>query len=212
MLTKSYALRQTLLPKIVELWERLHVPLVHRSRFFLAFRGRETFYYEVRATGHQMERASCRPALASAKQRMAWLQVILRLHIGTDSFGSAAAGDHDNQHPSHISANYAAQPIRQAEQRRLAWMVKQLDPAADAEEMDSELDLGPAPDTPGGRTAQRKLEKAARRLEVPRKTACIWAVSSCNSIDTQLLRCRFVSMPMPCLAMQHAMTDSLATA
>jgi hypothetical protein len=42
-------LLQTLLPKIVELWERLHVPLVHRSRFFLAFRGRETFYYEVRA-------------------------------------------------------------------------------------------------------------------------------------------------------------------
>lgn len=42
-----YCVSQTLLPKIVELWELLHVPLVHRSRFFLAFRGRETFYYEV---------------------------------------------------------------------------------------------------------------------------------------------------------------------
>ena len=37
---------QTLLPRIVQLWEGLQVPLVHRSRFFLAFRGRETFYYE----------------------------------------------------------------------------------------------------------------------------------------------------------------------
>ena len=56
--------------------------------------------------------------------------------------------------------------VRQAEQRRLAWMAKQLDILADAEEVDPDLDLGPAPDTPGGRTAQRKLEKAARRLEV----------------------------------------------
>ena len=48
-LTSEHAMCvQTLLPKIVELWELLHVPLVHRSRFFLAFRGRETFYYEVR--------------------------------------------------------------------------------------------------------------------------------------------------------------------
>ena len=54
----------------------------------------------------------------------------------------------------------------QAEQRRLAWMAKQLDLAAGEEEPDPDLDLGPAPDTPGGRTAQRKLEKAARRLEV----------------------------------------------
>ena len=37
---------QTLLPRIVGLWEAVQVPLVHRSRFFLAFRGRETFYYE----------------------------------------------------------------------------------------------------------------------------------------------------------------------
>lgn len=37
---------QTLLPRIVQLWQGLHVPLVHRSRFYLAFRGRETFYYE----------------------------------------------------------------------------------------------------------------------------------------------------------------------
>ncbi len=37
---------QTLLPRIVQLWEDLQVPLVHRSRFYLAFKGRETFYYE----------------------------------------------------------------------------------------------------------------------------------------------------------------------
>lgn len=37
---------QILLPKIVALWEELFVPLVHRSRWFLAFRGSEVFYYE----------------------------------------------------------------------------------------------------------------------------------------------------------------------
>ena len=37
---------QTLLPRIVQLWEEVQVPLVHRSRFYLAFKGRETFYYE----------------------------------------------------------------------------------------------------------------------------------------------------------------------
>lgn len=40
------ACMQTLLPRIVQLWEQLQVPLVHRSRFYLAFKGRETFYYE----------------------------------------------------------------------------------------------------------------------------------------------------------------------
>jgi len=63
-----------------------------------------------------------------------------------------------------VTHDPAADP--QAEQRRLAWMAKQLDLAPDAEDPDPDLDLGPAPDTPGGRTAQRKLEKAARRLEV----------------------------------------------
>lgn len=36
----------SLLPKIVVLWEELSVPLLHRSRFYKAFRGRELFYYE----------------------------------------------------------------------------------------------------------------------------------------------------------------------
>ena len=35
-----------MLSKIVALWEALHVPLIHRSRFYLAFRGRELFYFE----------------------------------------------------------------------------------------------------------------------------------------------------------------------
>lgn len=42
--------------KIVALWDALHVPLIHRSRFYLAFRGREMFYFE----------AECR--------RLTWLQ------------------------------------------------------------------------------------------------------------------------------------------
>ncbi|KAK9847039.1 hypothetical protein WJX84_002496 [Apatococcus fuscideae] len=37
---------EILLPKVVALWEELFVPLVHRSRWFLAFRGSEVFYYE----------------------------------------------------------------------------------------------------------------------------------------------------------------------
>lgn len=35
-----------MLSKIVGLWEALYVPLIHRSRFYLAFRGRELFYFE----------------------------------------------------------------------------------------------------------------------------------------------------------------------
>lgn len=37
----------TLMPQIIRLWEELYVPLAYRSRFYLAFRGRELFYYEV---------------------------------------------------------------------------------------------------------------------------------------------------------------------
>jgi hypothetical protein len=43
---QTQQLPQVLLPKIAELWDTLHVPLLYRSRFFLAFRGRETFYFE----------------------------------------------------------------------------------------------------------------------------------------------------------------------
>ena len=38
--------------KIVRLWRQLRVPLLHRSQFLLAFRGRETFYYEAGPRGH----------------------------------------------------------------------------------------------------------------------------------------------------------------
>lgn len=37
---------ENLLPRILRLWDELQVPLRHRSRFLLAFRGKETFYYE----------------------------------------------------------------------------------------------------------------------------------------------------------------------
>lgn len=47
---------QSMLPKIMALWDALHVPLIHRSRFYLAFRGREAFYFE------------------TEKRRLAWLQ------------------------------------------------------------------------------------------------------------------------------------------
>ena len=55
---------QTLLPRIVGLWEALQVPLVHRSRFYLAFRGRETFYYEAehRRLIHQQSQVSQSPS------------------------------------------------------------------------------------------------------------------------------------------------------
>ena len=42
----SLCVLQELLPRIVALWHALHVPLVHRSRFYLAFQGREAFYFE----------------------------------------------------------------------------------------------------------------------------------------------------------------------
>ncbi len=59
---------QTLLPRIVQLWEDLQVPLVHRSRFYLAFKGRETFYYEAehrRLIHQQTQVQSCRPCFQS---------------------------------------------------------------------------------------------------------------------------------------------------
>jgi len=37
---------RNLMPRIMRLWDDLHVPLVHRARFVLSFRGRETFYFE----------------------------------------------------------------------------------------------------------------------------------------------------------------------
>lgn len=47
----------SLLPRIVSLWQELYVPLAYRSRFFLAFRGREVFYYEVEARRLEWKRA-----------------------------------------------------------------------------------------------------------------------------------------------------------
>lgn len=47
---------QVMLPRIAMAWESLHVPLIHRSRFYLAFRGREAFYFE------------------AEQRRLAWLQ------------------------------------------------------------------------------------------------------------------------------------------
>ena len=43
---KDYAGAQKLLTEIVALWEKLEVPLLHRSRFFLDSRGRDLMYLE----------------------------------------------------------------------------------------------------------------------------------------------------------------------
>lgn len=37
---------QGMLSKIVALWEAMYVPLIHRSRFYLAFRGKELFFFD----------------------------------------------------------------------------------------------------------------------------------------------------------------------
>ena len=66
-------LLQNLLPKIVELWHKLHVPLIHRSRFYLAFRGREVFYFE------------------AEKRRLAWLQSEMGNPEGSDPMAKQAA-------------------------------------------------------------------------------------------------------------------------
>ena len=44
------------LPKILRLWSLLNIPLLHRSQFYLGFRGRETFYWD------------------AEHRRLAWLQ------------------------------------------------------------------------------------------------------------------------------------------
>jgi len=68
---------ETLLPKIVALWQELSVPLLHRSRFYQAFRGRELFYYDaehrrlehIAARNRAAADATPRTAKAAAKQQ-----------------------------------------------------------------------------------------------------------------------------------------------
>ncbi len=38
---------QTLMPLICDLWDKLYVPLVYRSRFFMHFRGQKPIYLEM---------------------------------------------------------------------------------------------------------------------------------------------------------------------
>jgi hypothetical protein len=38
---------ESLLPQILEAWEKLAVPLVYRSRFFLDLKEKDVFYYEM---------------------------------------------------------------------------------------------------------------------------------------------------------------------
>ena len=57
----------------MELWHKLHVPLIHRSRFYLAFRGREVFYFE------------------AEKRRLTWLQSEMGNPEGADPLAKQAA-------------------------------------------------------------------------------------------------------------------------
>jgi hypothetical protein len=52
------------LPKILRLWAALHAPLLHRSRFLLGFRGRETFFFE------------------AEHRRLAWMHVLQKAARG----------------------------------------------------------------------------------------------------------------------------------
>lgn len=81
---------QGLLQRIVSLWEELHIPLMHRSRFYLAFRGREMFYFD--AEKRRLEYLKNKmgnpedpnPALAQ-KARREYGKQIRKLEVSQDS-------------------------------------------------------------------------------------------------------------------------------
>lgn len=81
----------SLLPKIVALWEELYVPLAYRSRFFLSFRGREVFYYEVEARRLEWKRSQM---LAGATEESSWAeqQSSNASHLGRGSYGFGESG------------------------------------------------------------------------------------------------------------------------
>jgi hypothetical protein len=74
----------SLLPKIVALWDELYVPLVYRSRFFLCFRGREVFYYEVEARRLEWKRSQMLQGALDEPQMLA------RGSYGLDGGGGAS--------------------------------------------------------------------------------------------------------------------------
>ena len=83
--------QETLLPKIVALWDELYVPLVYRSRFFLAFRGREVFYYEVEHRRLEWKRAAMqRHAGNEAEYDMESIPGTPSTRVGTPSRASTS--------------------------------------------------------------------------------------------------------------------------
>lgn len=80
----------SLLPKIVTMWEELYVPLAYRSRFFLAFRGREVFYYEVEARRLEWKRSQM---LSGATEEPSVSGGWPDQQLGRGSFGGSIAGD-----------------------------------------------------------------------------------------------------------------------
>lgn len=98
----------SLLPKIVALWDELYVPLVYRSRFFLCFRGREVFYYEVEARRLEWKRSQMLQGALDEPQMLA------RGSYGLDGGGGAstppgrAAPMGPNGTPRPLSAAAAA--------------------------------------------------------------------------------------------------------
>jgi TolA-binding protein len=81
----------SLLPKIVALWDELYVPLAYRSRFFLCFRGRELFYYEVEARRLEWKRSQM--LAGSPDDPPGWQEQQQQPGFGRRSFGGGQGGD-----------------------------------------------------------------------------------------------------------------------
>lgn len=77
----------SLLPKIVALWDELYVPLVYRSRFYLSFRGREVFYYEVEARRLEWKRSQMLAGAADEPAGWGEQTNTNQSHLGRGSFG-----------------------------------------------------------------------------------------------------------------------------
>jgi hypothetical protein len=100
--------QETLLPKIVALWDELYVPLVYRSRFFLAFRGREVFYYEVEHRRLEWKRAAMqRHANNEADYDMESIPGTPNTRVGTPSRASTS-GAWGNTHRRNKQLDKAA--------------------------------------------------------------------------------------------------------
>ncbi|KAF6264491.1 hypothetical protein COO60DRAFT_1457603 [Scenedesmus sp. NREL 46B-D3] len=135
----------SLLPKIVALWEELYVPLAYRSRFFLSFRGREVFYYEVEARRLEWKRSQM---LAGAAEESSWAeqQSSNASHLGRGSYGCG-----EGAAPGTPTGGRGGTP-------------RPLTSASAAAALTASSSFG------GIRRRSRQLDKAARALDWERKS------------------------------------------